>query len=97
MHEFMLHYCPSHCSLRHKFTSGYNNDACFGFIFVAKTGTLLLYPVYYEISGYDTFTNEYTVIVRSVVYAKTILPRSLAFTRIQLYELSALLINLKRI
>ena len=52
MHEFMFRYCPSHCSLLHKFTSGYLNDACFGFIFDAKTGTLLLYPVYYETSGH---------------------------------------------
>ena len=46
----MFRYCPSHCSLLHKFTSGYHSDACFGFIFDAKTGTQLLYPVYYEIS-----------------------------------------------
>ena len=51
MHEFMFCYCRSHCSLLHKFTSGYPKDASSGFIFVAKTGTLLLYPVYYEISG----------------------------------------------
>ena len=50
MHEFMFRYFPSQYSLLHKFTSGYPNDACFGFIFDAKTGTLLLYPVYYEIS-----------------------------------------------
>ena len=56
MHEFMFRYCPSHCSLLHKFTSGYHNDACFGFIFDAKTGTLLLYPVYYEISGCTPWT-----------------------------------------
>ena len=55
MHEFMFRYCPSHCSLLHKCTSGYPNDACFGFVFDAKTGTLLLYPVYYEISGRTTF------------------------------------------
>ena len=52
MHEFMFRYCRSHCSLLHKFTSGYPKDACSGFIFDAKTGTLLFYPVYYEISGY---------------------------------------------
>ena len=55
MHEFMFRYCPSHCYLLHKFTSGYHNDACFGLIFDAKMGTLLLYPVYYENSGHVPF------------------------------------------
>ena len=49
----MFRYCRSHCSLLHKFTSEYPMDACSGFIFYAKTGTMLLYPVYYEISGVD--------------------------------------------
>ena len=47
----MFRCCRSHCSLLHKFTSGYPKDACSGFIFDAKTGTMLLSPVYYEISG----------------------------------------------
>ena len=51
MHKFMFRYCHSHCYLLHKFTSGYPNGASSGFIFDAETGTLLLYPVYYEISG----------------------------------------------
>ena len=55
MHEFMFRYCRSHFSLLHKFTSGYPKDACSGFIFDAKTGTLLLYPVYYEISGHTLY------------------------------------------
>ena len=33
-------------------------DACSGFIFDAKRGTLLLYPVYYEISGADARGNS---------------------------------------
>ena len=44
MHKFMFRYCRSHCSLLHKFISGYPKDACSGFILRVS----LLYPVYYQ-------------------------------------------------
>ena len=46
MHKFIFRYSRSHCSLLHKFNSGYRKDACSGFILRVS----LLYPVYYEIS-----------------------------------------------